>query len=511
MIGLLLGTIPLIAGANFMQKFKNDSDLDLGERLVNANIAGVASVADPIVELSFLQGISNLFSAASYNQEGMDKIMAVASTAGFDYLSQFFMTAGGKMSKVLDPTVRDTSTTKTGVVGQWERTKKQIINKTWSSALPAKTDKWGRALSRDDTPVAQGIANLLGGGEAAKGVGRAIDQMLPTNVTSVKDLDKTERKLLELQQDTGEKILPTQKSVDKTITIDKEDHRLTDEEYVKAKGIFGRESKKMLDALMSANGYDKLTKEEGGEDYLADIASKIYLYSKQVIKEDYCKEHDLEFTPTKNEAKEMYNSITAIEKAGGTAKDYFDYLIGTRQMKTKEKLQFLNNMNVNQGVKNAIYGGDTSQYRFMSESEDENYDTLQILNGGKDKKGYLEYKQKKLEGYFTNKNDDPNGKDVENQKRTRLKKTLNNSDLSDIEKLYIFAKEGYAVSKDGGGMNANERMKLYKALEGKKDNIGDESFESMLKDLGEAEEKAKNWKQEYNKEILNKYKELFNK
>ena len=460
-----------------MQNIKENGGVNELEDYADALLESSGSVVDPIVNLSFLQGIGNIFTAWSSSEKAQDKIMGALSTAVFDYANQLVPTIFGKANKVIDPTVRDTSTTATGVKGQAIRTGKQILNKIWSRKLPAKSDKWGKTMTRNDSALVKGSTKILGDNELGRGVGRLLDQISPTQITMTKDLDKSERELLKIEQTTGEKVLPTQKSVDKKYKINGTDYKLTDEEYNKSKVTFGRESKEMFDALTSASGYDKLASTKEGKEYLAEVASKIYLYSKHKIKEEYSKEHGLTYEPTNNQGKDMYNTITAIEKAGGKAKDYFDYMINTKDKDTVGKIDYLQKMGVSQKVKDAIYQNDTATYSYVSNGDDDNYNTIQTINRGKVNSSYLEYKKLSKEKYFSD-TDSETGEGYRGRKRERVEKFLKGSDLTNLERSYIYVQEGYAKY-----LTDTERENLIKALENNKSKIDETTYSSMMKKL----------------------------
>ena len=487
------GTIPIIAGANAVQRFTDGADLETLERLASTATASASSVVDPIFELSFLEGLSNAFNAYSNNkdQSGSEVVGAMVSTIALDYISQTIPTIFGRINRVIDPTVRDTTTTKTGVIGEAQRTLNQAKSKLWSRSLPAKYDRWGEEISRNDTPAVELTSFLFGDNEFGKGVGRLLDAISPTTINKVEELDKTEKELLKIAKSTNEKVLPTQKKLDKTFKLNGESYRYDDEEYNKAKQIRGEEAKKMLDAFVSSKDYNKLSEPEK-----AKIMQNIYLYGTQRAIEDYSEKHNIDFKTIENDSEEMFNTVDAIKEAGGTEKDYFNFVTGTAEMrKNRDKagiINYVENMNVNDKVKNAIYENDISKTEFMMSTEDTAYNNLKAITGNKVGSGYMEYKKKSAEGYFTNK-DEKTGKEVEGQKRARLIQVLQDSDLSNIEMYYIMAKEGYAVSKDNGGLNQSQRDKLRNALENNKSNLDEQTYNTMIKTLNEADAKAKKW------------------
>ena len=157
-----------------------------------------------------------------------------------------------------------------------------------------------------------------------------------------------------------------------------------------------------------------------------------------------------------------------------------------KQMPEKEQNKLLESQNYSAKEKQLLYAATTG-------SNDDTYNAIKELNGGKVSNDYINYIKKSQEGYFTN-TDEKTGKNVDGQKQQRVRDFLQNSDLSDIEKYYIYAKAGYACVKRGGGLTSKQRQKLRDALNNNKLNIDEETYNSMIKTLDEADANAKKWK-----------------
>lgn len=156
-----------------------------------------------------------------------------------------------------------------------------------------------------------------------------------------------------------------------------------------------------------------------------------------------------------------------------------------KELTEKEKNKLLEAQNYSDKEKQLLYSVTTGK-------DDSTYHSIEILNNGKVSSDYMEYIKKSQDNYFTNK-DEETGKEVTGQKQDRLIDFLQNSNLTDIEMYYIYAKEGYACSKNGKGLKKAQRDKLRKAIEDQKLKIDKKAYESMIKELDEADEKAKKW------------------
>lgn len=350
--------------------------------------------------------------------------------------------------------------------------------------LPAKKDVWGNDIERNST--GQLLSDITGteNNEVVNVTGRLLDNFLNPATIKKSIETRTDEELKDLFGSTGEKVLPTQKTLDKTIKINKQDYKLTSEEYNKSKEVFGKTAKELIDTFINSNGYKTMNNDEK-----AEMINKIYSYAKEEIKSNYAKEHNIEFTSNSTTVKDMFNTINAIKKAGGKAEDYINYLSGVKDIKEKtDRIKYLNNMNISQGSKDAIYQNDLSTYTFTKSGEDNHYNTLQKLNGGKVSSDYMNYLQQEFKADKNKK-----GNTISGSRAKKVREWLKNSNLSNIEMYYIYAKEGYACTKDGTGLNKTQRDKLRKALENNKLNLDQETYESMIKKLDEADANAKKW------------------
>ena len=143
----------------------------------------------------------------------------------------------------------------------------------------------------------------------------------------------------------------------------------------------------------------------------------------------------------------------------------------------------MNSLNLKDSVKNAIYANDIATYTFVSSGEDEHYKALQAING-EVSNGYRDYIQMSAENKFNGQ--DENGNTVKGLKQKRVEEFMNTHELSPMEKLYITVKEGYA-----GSLSQEYRDTLRQSLEDNQDNINEDTYNSFIKKLDDADAKAK--------------------
>ena len=505
-------SIPFVIGMYMGKALEDDEDMSTLDKIMTASNASIKGSVGAVTNLSFMEGLLNAF--RSYSSEATDNLESFVSNVASGYINQYIPTVVRKVNKTFNPRIQDTTSTKKGTIGRtmektWKNVKAGLpIGEAYGAikdvtglrlpeavdnfleANPTRVDYKGDETSYDEKGVTSLLTKQFGDSTGIKVVGRLLDNFaLPTSPSLIRN-DEYSKELVKIAEATDDAgVIPDITSLDKDVSINKEKYRMGDREYNEAQKIYGKVSSDLISTLMKTEGYNKLS-----DTQKAELIKNIYSYAREEVKADYAKDHDLEFESSTTPAiKDMYNTINKIKTAGGKAEDYINYLVGAQNLTNKEeRLRLLNSMNIKQSSKDAIYANDVATYVSYSEGKDSNYDALQVLNGGKARQGYLDYKQKSAENYFTN-TDEKTGKSITGQKQQRVRDFLQNSDLSDIEKYYIYAKEGYACVKRGGGLTKAQRQKLRDALNNNKLNIDEETYNSMIKTLDEADANAKKW------------------
>lgn len=505
-------SIPFVIGMYMGKALEDDEDMSTLDKIMTASNASIKGSVGAVTNLSFMEGLLNAF--RSYSSEATDNLESFVSNVASGYINQYIPTVVRKANKTFNPRIQDTTSTKKGTIGRtmektWKNVKAGLpIGEAYGAikdvtglrlpeavdnfleANPTRVDYKGDETSYDEKGVTSLLTKQFGDSTGIKVVGRLLDNFaLPTSPSLIRN-DEYSKELVKIAEATDDAgVIPDITSLNKDVSINKEKYRMGDREYNEAQKIYGKVSNDLISTLMKSEGYNKLS-----DTQKAELIKNIYSYAREEVKADYAKDHGLEFESSTTPAiKDMYNTINKIKTAGGKAEDYINYLVGAQNLTNKEeRLRYLNSMNIKQSSKDAIYANDVATYVSYSEGKDSNYDALQVLNGGKARQGYLDYKQKSAENYFTN-TDEKTGKSITGQKQQRVRDFLQNSDLSDIEKYYIYAKEGYACVKRGGGLTSKQRQKLRDALNNNKLNIDEETYNSMIKTLDEADANAKKW------------------
>lgn len=389
--------IPMFMGATVHDLMHSENEDN--SNTLNSLMTSSAKALEPMTEMSMLQGLT---SAITSYEQGSSKLFDLGASAVSSYLGQFVPTALGQVAKTIDDKERDTSSTEKGLAKKVDQFKKQQVAKIpiASKLLPARKDVWGNEKTRDSNPLVR-----------AYEVGLA-----PYNRKKVVE-DYTEKELLKVFEDTGEKsVLPG--ILDKDITINKQKYRLTSEEYNKAKETFGKTSKSMLDSLVKTSEYKQLSDEQK-----ASAIDDIYSYAKEKIKVDYAKGKK-----QKVETSSLYNVLQELRSSRNQS-EYLNYVSKTKGIeKDKEKKQILVDSYYSSTTKSIIYkntiGKDDNLYN----------DVL-----AKDNISINEYLNYSLQEFESDKEDDgtKQGRTISGSKKEKVQNYVNSMNITKVQRLAI--------------------------------------------------------------------------
>lgn len=515
--------IPLFVGAETYSLFnqtnneksteKSSEDDRLKQAIKSAsNLANAGATAiNPMSEMSMISGLTNALT--SYNsQDGLGNLGNLMTNAGKSYVNQFFPTLMGQVAKTGDEYERTTKSTATGTIGKAvDQTINQIKNKIpgLRQTLPIKTDIWGKDVKQEVNLPLRAIHNFINPA-TVKGV-------------STDEVDAEINKLYEVNKNNS--LLPD--ILQKKVTLNGTDYRWTNEEYAEYSKKYGTTSYKLISDLIKSSGYKSMTNKQN-----EDAISKAYDYAKEKSKVDYANKVNEEI-----ETSTLYDTMEELSKNGGNQGSYLNYLAKTQGMKKEsEKLKVLADSNYDNTTKKAIYsngiGKQDKAYEEMNgnvninsylkyksaiidrknelknkgklkENQDlPNKQKIELLSKTKyssnEKKeiysnyinnkdelynnlskltdinidAYLDYKMQDIKG-----NDDPDS-DIEGKTKTGTKKKnfikyIQDTDFSEVERLYIYGKfykynqsqqtkmKDYIKNAD---VSSKEKLEVYKQL-----------------------------------------------
>ena len=229
--------VPLFLGAEMYRQFVEKKNYDVMKVL--------EAVADPVTEMSMLQGLNNTINTIAKNRQEETPAGQLAADIGFGYASQGIPTLFGQIARTVDDTRRNTYYTgKSGSADQLSQYGKKTASKipVLSETLEPQVDAWGQDQKNSG-------GNMLG---------RLLLNTVSPGYYSNVEADATESELYRLNKDTNgaaKKVMPT---LADSKPLDDQD-KLSAENYTEWAHIYGQNLKSLDDAIITNDAYKGLT------------------------------------------------------------------------------------------------------------------------------------------------------------------------------------------------------------------------------------------------------------
>lgn len=142
----------------------------------------ITNISQPMMELSMIDGINNLFQAGKYGTQYA--LVSTAESMTFNYISSFIPTLAGQIARMVDPVRRTTTSDKgSGAFKDFNRYKEKLMMKIpgLSQYLPAKVDAFGNEENYNEElggAVWNVVYQLLSPGYIKKEVENDVTNML---------------------------------------------------------------------------------------------------------------------------------------------------------------------------------------------------------------------------------------------------------------------------------------------------------------------------------------------
>lgn len=234
--------LPLFVGVNlYEQTAQQNEDITMA-----ALLSAVGNVTEPLLEMSCLQSLNDVFDAVGYaSSNDMNGLSSALASAATSYVTQAFPTVFGQIERTSEDRRMTTYTEKNAfLTPDMQYTLGKISGKTPGEyhQIPY-IDAWGRT-------------------ESTGGIGeRAFNNFVNPAYTSTVNTSAMEKELQRLYDVTGEGgVFPSR--ADKKITVDGVDKYLTAEEYVKYATVKGQNAYSLLEDLTASTAYRKLNDDE---------------------------------------------------------------------------------------------------------------------------------------------------------------------------------------------------------------------------------------------------------
>lgn len=437
--------IPLFIGAQLNDNVKNAGEEQTTEDMldkISNSIDAMASAMNPMIEMSMLSGVAS--AVKSFAQGDAQFFQNLTINSAKSYVNQFFPTLGGQIAKMVDDTERTTTSTKQNMFAKAvDSTGRQILNKIpfASKLLPAKTDVWGNELKREPNKLYRALQQAV----------------FPWTEKTLKSTN-VDNSISDLYEKTGDNSVLPNTSINKDFTINSEKYRLTSDEYANYKKQYGKTSYNLLNKLTSSSEYKNMTDEQKTK-----AISEIYSYANEKNKIDYANKNNIKDVKTST----TYNTIEQIKQDGGNESDYFKYVGSTiGANKQEEKINILNNMNISNKSKSAIYKG--------TFGKDDDVYNMVLSKNGIDINEYLKYKTQK---FTSDKKDDGTltGKTITNSKKNKVFDYVNNMKLSYENRLVLLGQQYKLSTKEREDLfnyinktniSTEDKLKIYDKMQG---------------------------------------------
>lgn len=262
--------MPLFVGANahelLVEKEEWNSDVV---------IETLAQTLDPLSEMSFLSGLTQVLS--SYETGSMQQIAGMVESVTQNYVGQFIPTLSSQVAGTLDDTKRTTTATKSDGNKFIDTTINKLKYKIpgLRETLEPSLDIWGNEVKQAETIGERAIDNFIAPYSKKKDITTHVD-------TELKSIFK----------ETGENsVLPSTPS--SYLNYGDEKYNMTSKEFTDYKKKYGQTAYEMLEELFATNTYA-----ESDSNEKAKLISKVYEYARDVSKKDYFDKHEVEYTNT---------------------------------------------------------------------------------------------------------------------------------------------------------------------------------------------------------------------
>lgn len=250
----------------------------------------LASIAEPMLEMSMLQSVNDLIDSVTY-ADSSQKVTALLGSALISYFSQAIPTLGGQLERAFEEQRMTSYTDKNSALPtdiQYALSKASSKIPGWDYQQIPYIDAWGRTESAGD-PLERAANNLFN----------------PAYMSEV-NVDNVESELQRLYDATGKNVFP--KRAGKYFTVNGKRKDLTADEYVRyarAKGVNGY---KFVQQAQNTSAYKNMS-----NDQEAKFVSEMYEYANYKAKK----------AVAPNYQNDTYKKYEEAEKAGISPAEYY--------------------------------------------------------------------------------------------------------------------------------------------------------------------------------------------
>lgn len=259
--------MPLMAGAELYKQLTAENPANENSSAVTSTLEAISKVANPVLEMSMLQGVTNALK--SYNSGTTGVLSDLITSTATSYGGQFIPAPVGALARTVDGTVRssyapkDSMLTKTG-----EKFARQQMNKLPFASMMnnPSVDVWGNEVER----------------EGGNFVGRAFNNFLNPSTYSADKRSELDNELNKLYKATGNSgVLPSSGTYYIAESESNPKVYLSHDEYFQYGNTRGQKSYQYVNNFVNSAAYAEMADEDK-----AEIISDLYSLANYQAKKE---------------------------------------------------------------------------------------------------------------------------------------------------------------------------------------------------------------------------------
>ena len=250
--------MPLMAGAELYNQLIAENPDNENSNAITSTMEAIAKVANPVLEMSMLQGITSALQSYNSGTTGVLSDLLTSTVTG--YGGQFIPQPMSALARTIDDTVRSSYASKENgdLVQAGGKFLRQQTNKLPFASMmnEASIDLWGNERKREGDTI----------------IGRAIHNFINPATYSSNKRTALDDKLDELYKATGESgVLPKSAPQYLNATEDYPKIYMSSEEYTQYAKTKGQNSQRYVAAFVNSSAYEQLP-----DDKKVEIISQLY-------------------------------------------------------------------------------------------------------------------------------------------------------------------------------------------------------------------------------------------
>ena len=233
-------SLPLFVGVELNRLMNEDDDEGL---TLNKAISALSTIAEPITEMSMLQGINDVLEKLSYDPAGA--LAGLATQTGLGYITQGVPTVAGQFARAIDDTRRSTYSENTGMEKSLDQAMMKVQNKI--PFLSQSSQPYVTASGQEQQN--EGLASYWLGDNFGT---RLMDQMLSPGYFKEGTISDTDKELNRLYEATGE--VPYKNVLKGEV----DGQKLGKESFTSYQKLYGSNVDYLYDEIIKSDEYNNL-------------------------------------------------------------------------------------------------------------------------------------------------------------------------------------------------------------------------------------------------------------